>query len=73
MAINGLLIFFALNPMYSAEAMTAAIIFLVFYLVSAFIFMVLVRVACELLIVLVEWIEVNKQASRLYIKNNERE
>ena len=55
LAINGIIVFFALNPMYSAEAMTAAVIFLVFYLISAFIFLVLVRVVCEFLIVLLDY------------------
>ena len=70
LAINGLLGFFLFNPMYSPETMTAAIIFLVCYLFSSFIFLVLVRVVCELLIVLLEWIAENKKASRLYIENN---
>jgi hypothetical protein len=35
--------------------------------------MVLVRVAGELLIILLDWIAENKKASRLYIKNTERE
>ena len=56
LAINGLLGFFLLNPMYSPEAMTAAVIFLVCYLVSAYIFLVLVRVTCEFLIVLLDYI-----------------
>ena len=71
--INGLLGFFLFNPMYSPETMTAAIIFLVCYIFSSFIFLVLVRVVCELLIVLLDWIAENKKASRLYVENNKKE
>jgi hypothetical protein len=70
LAINGILGVCLCNPMYSPETMAAAIIFLVFYLFSAFIFLILVRVVCELLIVLLDWIAENKKASRLYIENN---
>jgi len=51
-----------LNPMYDADAMTAAIMFLVFYCFSSYIFLVLVRVGCELLIVILDWIAENKKA-----------
>ena len=73
LVINGLIGFFMFNPMYSPETMAVAIMFLVFYLLSSFIFLILVRVACELLIVLLDWIAENKKASRLYVKNNEKE
>ena len=56
LAINGLIVFFMFDPMYSAETMTAAIMFLVFYLISAYIFLVLVRVGCEFLLVLLDYI-----------------
>ena len=72
LVINGLLGVCMFNPTYSAEAMTAAIIFLVFYLLSSFIFLVLIRIACELLIVLLDWIAENKKASRLYIENHKK-
>ena len=71
-AINGILGLCLLNPTYSPEVMTAAIIFLVFYLFSSFIFLVLIRVVCELLIVLLDWIAENQKASRLYIENNKK-
>jgi len=35
-------------------------------------FLVFVRVICELLIVLLDWVAENKKASRLYIENNEK-
>ena len=73
LVINGLIGFFMLNPMYSPETMATAVMFLVFYLFSSFIFLVLVRVACEFLIVLLDWLAENKKASRLYIKNNQGE
>jgi hypothetical protein len=73
LAINGLIGFFLLNPMYSPDTMTVALIFLAFYAISSFVFLVLVRVACELLIVLLDWIAENKKASRLYIKNNKEQ
>jgi len=56
LVINGLLGFFMLNPMYSADAMTAAIIFLVIYLLFAYVVLALVRIACEFLIVLLDYI-----------------
>jgi hypothetical protein len=59
--INGLLGFFLLNPMYDAEAMTVAVIFLVCYLFFVYIFLALMRVACELLIVLLDYMSRNKE------------
>ena len=72
LAINGLLGVCLLNPMYSAETMIATLVFLVCYLLSSFIFLVFVRVICELLIVLLDWVAENKKASRLYIENSEK-
>jgi hypothetical protein len=61
LAINGLIGFFLLNPMYSPDTMAVALMFLVFYLFSAFIFLVLVRVVCEFLIVLLDYMSRNRE------------
>jgi len=72
LAINGFLGVCLFNPTYSPETMTVALIFLVFYLFSSFIFLAVVRVACELLIVLLDWIAENKKASQLYVEEQSR-
>ena len=61
LVINGLLGFFMLNPMYSPETMSVALMFLVFYLFSSYIFLVFVRVVCELLIVLLDYMSRNRE------------
>jgi hypothetical protein len=61
LTINGLIGFFLLNPMYSPETMSVALMFLGFYFFSSFIFLVLVRVVCEFLIVLLDYMSRNRE------------